>query len=884
MAVRVFISYAHKDETYRQALETCLKQLQRQGLVDLWHDRKIAPGGERANEISAHLDQAHLILLLVSQDFLASDYCTDVEVDRALERHRQGEAQVVPVILRHCTWDWAPFATLQALPTDGLPIKAWSDQDEVWTQIARALRVEIERRVPSQTAAAPASACPPVAALPAPGPCVGRESILSALNAALLADEPPRILIRGVAGIGKSTVSLVASHAPDIAARYGARRYFVRLDAAKDADGLVSAIALALRSSSGVDLRQSGWRALDSTPALLLLDNLETPWDHDPTGVETVLAELAALPELALVVSIRRGVQPGGVAWSPSIQVEPLRDGESEDVYCAIAGDQHRGEAQLQELLGKMDGVPLAITLLAHAAQGNELTNLVEEWEARRTRMLERGPGPHRSATSWSVSLELSLQAPGMTDEARRLAALLGVLPDGVAQQDLRSLMQDAGPTAARVLAQHALAYFEKGRLRMLAPVREYVELVCPPAEQDLGLAMAFYGELVREQGPLVGRVQGARASARLGADLTNLQILIGKGLNGENPAAWLDAAIALSNFGRFTGLSKLALLEQTLALAESTGDERRAARCAWHLGEFAEVRSAHEEAKARYEQARLMYQRVDDLPGVARCLHHLGNLASSRLAYDEAGAKFEQARLMFEHAGDTLGEANCLHSLGNLASRRSAYDEAEAKFAQARLMFERAGDLHGEARCLDSLGNLASRRSEYGEARAKCEQARLIFQRVGDVLNEAYCVHSLGDLASKRLEYDEARAMYEQARLVFQRAEDNWGEANCNRSLGELALSCSEYDEARAKYEQARSMYQRAGDTWGEAHCKRNLGDLALRRLDYEEARAQYEQARSMYQRVADILGEASCNRGLGDIARGVGNVSDALPKMISR
>src|SRR2546428_6575835 len=98
--VSVVYSYAHADETLRQKLETHLSLLRRQGLISEWHDRKILPGAEWAGEIDEHLERASIILLLISADFLASDYCYDREMTRALERHQHGAVRVIPIILR----------------------------------------------------------------------------------------------------------------------------------------------------------------------------------------------------------------------------------------------------------------------------------------------------------------------------------------------------------------------------------------------------------------------------------------------------------------------------------------------------------------------------------------------------------------------------------------------------------------------------------------------------------------------------------------------------------------------------------------------------------------------------------------------------------------
>src|SRR6266536_4581768 len=144
--VTVFISYAHEDEPLRAQLEKHLRLLQRQGCISTWQDRQIEPSTDWAQDIDEHLETASVILLLVSPDFLASDYCYEIEMKRALERHQRGEARVIPIILRPCDWRTSPFAHLQCLPRDGEAVTTWQNLDEAFTTIADGLRRVIERQ------------------------------------------------------------------------------------------------------------------------------------------------------------------------------------------------------------------------------------------------------------------------------------------------------------------------------------------------------------------------------------------------------------------------------------------------------------------------------------------------------------------------------------------------------------------------------------------------------------------------------------------------------------------------------------------------------------------------------------------------------------------
>lgn len=116
-----------------------LSALRREKVIVHWWDREIGPGTEWKGVIDEHLNTAQIVLLLVSPSFLASDYCYDVEVGRAMERHERGECKVIPVILRPCSWQVAPFGRLQALPQGGKAITTWRPQDRGYANVVDAV-------------------------------------------------------------------------------------------------------------------------------------------------------------------------------------------------------------------------------------------------------------------------------------------------------------------------------------------------------------------------------------------------------------------------------------------------------------------------------------------------------------------------------------------------------------------------------------------------------------------------------------------------------------------------------------------------------------------------------------------------------------------------
>jgi hypothetical protein len=153
MAVEVFYSYSHKDEKLRSQLLKHLASLEREGLIQSWTDHCIGAGDEWRDQIDEHVRSAGVILLLISPDFMNSDYCFDVEMKIALERHEAKDAVVIPVLMRSCDWSGAPFSKLQALPRGAKAVTSWANRDEAFTAITKELRERVTQKAEDDTAA-----------------------------------------------------------------------------------------------------------------------------------------------------------------------------------------------------------------------------------------------------------------------------------------------------------------------------------------------------------------------------------------------------------------------------------------------------------------------------------------------------------------------------------------------------------------------------------------------------------------------------------------------------------------------------------------------------------------------------------------------------------
>lgn len=142
--LKVFISYSHKDEEFKDELVTMLASLQRRGIVDAWQDRRIEEGDEWYQKIQDAMNDSDLAILLVSANFLASRFIQDEELPKLFKRRIEGGMRVVPIIVKQCMWQSEPvIKDIQVMPRDGKPVITFSkdngDRDQVWTDIAKAI-------------------------------------------------------------------------------------------------------------------------------------------------------------------------------------------------------------------------------------------------------------------------------------------------------------------------------------------------------------------------------------------------------------------------------------------------------------------------------------------------------------------------------------------------------------------------------------------------------------------------------------------------------------------------------------------------------------------------------------------------------------------------
>ena len=150
--LKIFISYSHKDEVFKDELVRILTGLQRRGVVNTWHDHHIEPGEEWNKAIHDAINECDLAILLVSPDYLASRFIQEEEQPKLLQRRQEMQLPLIPIIVRPCLWQREPLLQdLQVWPKDGNPLikisKTTGARDQVWTDIALVIEQLAKRKL-----------------------------------------------------------------------------------------------------------------------------------------------------------------------------------------------------------------------------------------------------------------------------------------------------------------------------------------------------------------------------------------------------------------------------------------------------------------------------------------------------------------------------------------------------------------------------------------------------------------------------------------------------------------------------------------------------------------------------------------------------------------
>lgn len=458
--MKVFISYSHKDQRYRSQLETHLALLKREGVIEVWHDRKITAGREWADQIDENLEQASIILLLISSDFLASDYCYDKEMGRALEKHQTGEARIIPIIIRSADWTTAPFAKLQSLPKEAKPVNSWRKKDEAWTDVAKGIRQVVEElsgKLNFPSIHGISEPQKPIWNIPLErNPFfTGREDILGKIREALVSTG--RAGFTGLGGIGKTqtAVEYAYRHKDD----YG-QILWVKAESKESLTSDFAQLALVLKipekdaqdQQEVVNAVQRWLQQHDQW--LLILDNADDlsliqPFIHGLQSGHILLTTRAQATGTISKVEIQKLPDQGGVVFLLRRAKLITKDTPYEHILQEL-------QTQALAIVKELDGLPLAMDQAGAYIEETHcgLAGYLELYRTHGIELLkERGlfaPGhPDPVATTWVLSFHKIEQANPAAAELLTFCAFLH--PDGIPEELITKGATELGPVLGPV-------------------------------------------------------------------------------------------------------------------------------------------------------------------------------------------------------------------------------------------------------------------------------------------------------------------------------------------------------------------------------------------------------------------------------------------------
>jgi hypothetical protein len=474
---KMFCSYAHEDQPFISKLKTHLASLQRKGLLYVWHDADISPGMEWEEEIYNHLNAAHVILLLISPDFIASEYCYSKEMKRAMERHEQGEALVIPVLLRSCDWQGLSFSKLQVLPSNAHPVAAWQSIDEAFLDITQGIERAVQRWHVKPTTSSLQVRQTKSVSFPEPFPpfwnvpyrhnpfFISREHILERLHQDFQMLRPeasiPIQALTGLGGVGKTQT------ATEYAFRYRVdyRKAVFWVRAASEESLISDFLALAGPDLLNLPVQDAPdqnhtirgvkrWLR-DNADWLLIFDNA------DDLTLATRFLPSAGRGHILLTT---RSLAIGDL--SQGVEVEPLKLEEGalfllrrakivslDRQFDSIADEDRRKAITIAK---HMQGLPLALDQTGAYIEETHcaLQGYLNVYATHRPHLMKDrgGPAPeyiHPVATTWTVAKEYLQKKKPAAAELLKLCAFL--YPDAIPEEIFLEGASDLGPLLRRV-------------------------------------------------------------------------------------------------------------------------------------------------------------------------------------------------------------------------------------------------------------------------------------------------------------------------------------------------------------------------------------------------------------------------------------------------
>ncbi|KAJ7620761.1 hypothetical protein DFH06DRAFT_1143866 [Mycena polygramma] len=626
----------------------------------------------------------------------------------------------------------------------------------------------------------------------------------------------PRVAILGAGGMGKTTIARVVLHNLHITAQYGQHRHFVACDSATTKVEVAALIGAHLGLKPGKDLTRAVLQFFAMNPAsLLILDNLETAWDplESRNGVEEFLSLLTDVKHLALLITMRGAERPAKVAWSHPFltPLRPLDQDAAHQIFTDIVDGVHNPE-EVNNVLALTDNMPLAISLIAHLVDSEGCSTVLSRWKSEKTSIISDG-WDKKSNLDLSISLSLSSTRLKTFPHSQRLLSLLSMLPNGLSDVDLMQsqLSIDNILGCKATLLRTSLAYTDSHkRLRVLVPIREYMQKIQPPTDDLIRPLRQYFQKLLELQKEFFGTSLASAPIARISPNLANIQNVLRKGLYRGHP----DLVECIYCTFNLNGLSCL-IGQGVIPLISEVRNVFPLVPCNHRL-----------EACFITEQLTWNHHSVDNLDAlVSQALTHFGQCDDTDL-----------------QSGNRKKKLQALHSMAWINWYLGYYSRAQAYAQECQRLGRVSADLYGEAQglrieaiCWRSLG-------DFSQSLSLCDQARDLLASCG-MSHSTWNHHIMNTQAEVHMaksEYTEARNIHYEICQATSMTENSLEHAFASLNLAEIDLSLDvPKDAVQQRIDDARSIFAIMAQQRGLIWCDIGLADLTLREGDILAARA---------------------------------------------
>ena len=900
-----------------------LANLKRQRKIQAWHDRAIEAGTEWDAEIKQQLETAQVILLLISPRFIASDYCYDLEMRRAVQRHDQDTARVIPIILKPCDWEGTPFNKLQVLPKDAKPITKWDDQDEAFLNVVQGIRrvvKELQTKKPTGATSSTSDVLPspPSSSTYNPQTFTGRETLVSDLLPKLQGQT--RLLwITGISGIGKTALGECLANQAWESDKSFQWIYLEILEGQSPDFASVAADLLAKLGDRELDPQErnnpkqvakrllqklqsrSYWIQLDSLERLL---NPEQPTEFvDPywaTFLQCCLTESNVVSRLVLTA-----------------QAFPTALVEFSDRYSNTWAEQRLGgllqvEQQLEffakrgvvveppnrEILTRIaeiyEGHPLILKVIAEDILKEFAGDVSGYWQiyqpefeqvARELQDTRLDETEYNEALDRKVRERIKRSLEQLPRDALDLLCRSAVFRRPVPKKFWLAMIGDRTPqqqrAAYRILGDRALIEKERTDIRQHNLIRSVAYDLLKadtPTWHQAERQAAYLWRTAYEPAPNAPNLETVRGYLEAFdhycevGDWEAAKKIAWTRLNTptKDHLCW-----QLGTWGYFR--EQVLFHSKQLNIARKMNDTQEIGWALGNLGLAYKSLGQYERAIDLYQQVLTIVREISDRLGESAALSNLGLVHEDLGQCKRALDCHQQALTIAREIGDRRVEGTALGNLGNAYNSLGQYQRAIDLYQQALTIAREIGPRQGEGRALGNLGNAYNSLGQYQRALDCHQQDLTIAREIGARQGEGIALGNLGLAYNSLGQYERAINFYQQYLTIAREIGNRQGEGNALGNLGITYEKLGDYAQSVDYAKQHLEIAREIGDKRGEGAGLRELGVALFRQHPTTEALENLQAALSIFQKVKSQNDEAEALKNLAELHQALGEVEEA-------